>query len=126
MEYLLVMGLAFSVVMLIATFVYLSRFGLAGESGGDIGEMDVFANSRGEWVRVADTELPEELRARLRIYRCKQCKGYGCGSCDGQGKIAAIPENKCKICRGGRALSKAKVCTFCMGTGYFNFFVVSE
>lgn len=63
---------------------------------------------------------------KAQRFQCIRCSGSGCWSCNYQGHVLARPENLCPVCSAGLYEGSGLICTFCLGTGYFNFMYTNQ
>jgi len=55
---------------------------------------------------------------------CKHCNGKGCWSCNNRGLILAKSSNECIACKNFSSATEGRICTYCLGTGYYNFIYI--
>ncbi len=86
---------------------------------GALGQPTRRANQTHE-SKDTEVDFPAQLSAGWKVRVCMRCSGEGCWSCHGVGGVLARDKNRCPVCFGQQSSSRT-ICTFCMGTGYFNF-----
>ncbi len=75
--------------------------------------------------KINRSELIGSKNTGKTLFVCKRCNGVGCWSCDYKGKIYAHSKDICPYCN-GNLLNNGFICTYCLGTGYYNFIALQS